>query len=306
MINLRRSLLRIWALLSSLWLAYCLFLVGIYGLPHANIIQVSIPLVGPPIAVFVAGLLLVIIWEILGESHWLRLADHMRRGIFRLYLTVSIPWIIWFAYLAFDAATDHRIWAQRQVPSLICMLLIVPLGGPALFVLISWVLDGFRVSASEKDETQLTLKRPRGKWWKMGALFRGAPPPVDYQTVMARAVSDWDYNTSLACQARKALYHHARASLSSELHEQDLSPTEITYHLQLFDKAILKTESKSRRRIRIARRGSTVLLGITMVCFPQLCAYDTTCMSVYWIVRLPRDLLDNFQKDKLVSPPSGD
>jgi hypothetical protein len=34
---------------------------------------------------------------------WLTLPDHLRRGLFRLYVAVTIPWVAWFGYMAFDA-----------------------------------------------------------------------------------------------------------------------------------------------------------------------------------------------------------
>jgi hypothetical protein len=125
----------------------------------------------------IATLILRILWTAFGNPPWVKLRSNVRNGLFRLYVALSLPWTVWFVYLIVEAES-HR---QRDIPSLLCLLLLVPLGIPILFVVISWILDGFRVAADAEDDPkgQAIPGRSTARWPYFGSGFTKAPPSVD-------------------------------------------------------------------------------------------------------------------------------
>jgi hypothetical protein len=173
------------------------------------------------------------------------------------------------------------------------LLVLVPLGGPTLLVLVIWILDGFQGSTGEKGETSQTVSdKPQTRWWRARRTLQSAAPSVNYHAVIARAVSEWDYDTSLAKQAREIIYKRAKLRVGFELHAQNSPELDISQQLRLLDEAIKKVELAPRRRARIAQKGSTALLVFTAIVLPRIWAIDFTSMSIYWVARLPKDLLD--------------
>lgn len=74
--------------------------------------------------------------------YWKRLPAHMRRGLFRLYLGVSVPWILFFLFRIND---DENGYGHRyRVGSDIFALFLLPVGAVLVFYLINWILDGFK------------------------------------------------------------------------------------------------------------------------------------------------------------------
>jgi hypothetical protein len=114
-------------------------------------------------------------------------------------------------------------------------------------------------------------------WWS-GFAF------TDYYPIIAGAVSKLPDNT---VEARQELYNHARATLARQL-EHD---TRIERERRALEKAIRQAEiycvlpgSAGRTKYEPA---STILLLASMY-FPGCWLLDVTCMSLYWVARLPR------------------
>jgi hypothetical protein len=150
---LRRNIFRLWILCSLLWLAFLLKDVINRPPPNDEMGNVAVALLLPPIICFFAGWGLTRVWERFGEARWRRLPEHLRRGLTRLYLVVSVPWVAWFVFEIFNAGTGYR--SERDIAYAFRMLLILPIGLPILVWLIVWVFAGFRKSASSSREPTL-------------------------------------------------------------------------------------------------------------------------------------------------------
>jgi hypothetical protein len=72
-----------------------------------------------------------------------KLPLHLRRGLLRIYIAVSVPWIAFFGYRFLDAL-QHPY--QHHASSAFWSLLSVPVGGPISLLVVMWVLAGFRKS----------------------------------------------------------------------------------------------------------------------------------------------------------------
>jgi hypothetical protein len=115
-------------------------------------------------------------------------------------------------------------------------------------------------------------------WW----LGRAS---TDYYSIIAGAASKLPANT---VEARQELYDHARATLARQL-EQD---ARFERERRTLEKAIRQVESRAALNIKQLNRtayepASTILLLASMY-FPAYWLLDVTCMSLYWVARLPR------------------
>jgi hypothetical protein len=225
-------------------------------------------------------------------------ASHVRRGLLRLYLVVAVPWVAWFGYQLIDALRYH----PRYVSGAFWSLLIVPIGAPLIFVIVVWVLAGFQRSLPENRKASAIPKSETE-----------ATPPVshrsmtEYCPVIARAVASLADNTP---EARQAVYDRARSVLITQLHGQDHS--QIMHEQNALEAAIeqieadalprhsssssfwgrkdsgsspLRTNPRTREPL-IATKASTVLLIVSLF-FPRIWLIDLTCMSLWWVARLP-------------------
>jgi hypothetical protein len=77
-------------------------------------------------------------------THWSRLPEHLRRGLLRLYVVVSVPWVAWFGYQLLDHLQRPYYSRSRHAADAFWSLLVVPIGGPILLLVIVWVVAGFR------------------------------------------------------------------------------------------------------------------------------------------------------------------
>jgi hypothetical protein len=80
-----------------------------------------------------------------------KLPNHVRRGLLRLYIALT-PWVIWFGYQLLDALSRYN---QHQATRAFWSLLIVPIGGPIIFLVARWVIAGFRKVQPTSAGTQL-------------------------------------------------------------------------------------------------------------------------------------------------------
>jgi hypothetical protein len=75
---------------------------------------------------------------------------HLRRGLLRIYIAVSVPWVAFFGYKFLDALQRPY---QHHAAGAFWSLLIVPVGGPISLLVIMWVLAGFRKSQTASEAT---------------------------------------------------------------------------------------------------------------------------------------------------------
>jgi hypothetical protein len=80
-----------------------------------------------------------------------RLPLHLRRGLLRSYVAVTVPWTAFFGYRFLDAL-QHPY--QHHASGAFWFLLMVPVGGPILLLVTMWVLAGFRKSEQTASEAK--------------------------------------------------------------------------------------------------------------------------------------------------------
>jgi hypothetical protein len=146
-----------------------------------------------------------------------------------------------------------------------------------LLVIVLWIIAGFRKQEIRKSPL--------------------VSPPLrsvaDYQEILERAISDLPGNTP---QARQALYARAKSALVTQLRAQEVTAAEIEREQRELEAAIRTVEARKHPRTRGAQRrdplfatkSSTVLLVVSVFFFPRLWLIDVTCMSLWWVARLPQ------------------
>jgi hypothetical protein len=222
------------------------------------------------------------------------LPPHVRRGLLRVYFVVSIPWIMWFGYHFVDAL-NHR---PRLAPRAFWSLLSVPIGSPIVFLLVVWVFAGFQKTTPRTEPPSAGIH---------------APPlePVsetECYAVIGRAVSNLAVSTP---KTRRDIYEHARAVFIAQLRGQDPPPPKWYFRRQRrtleaaihrFEREVAanhgqrKPDSVLEHLVDPSKptlsnplhRPSTALLVFSMF-WPQYWLMDVTCMSLYWVARLPTD-----------------
>jgi hypothetical protein len=98
------------------------------------------------------------------NGNWLRLPQHLRRGLARLYFAITFPWVAWHGFQIYDIAQRSRYVSHTaEMSKAFWSLLIVPIGAPILFLLVVWVLAGFRKT---KLTTNEALKTNQHQDWK--------------------------------------------------------------------------------------------------------------------------------------------
>jgi hypothetical protein len=83
-------------------------------------------------------------WKSFGEK-WRTVPAHIRTGLIRLYIVVSALWVVWFGYQIIVVLNNHpygQVW--RYILRPLWTLLFVPIGGPILFFIGMWIVEGFR------------------------------------------------------------------------------------------------------------------------------------------------------------------
>ncbi len=81
-------------------------------------------------------------------KYWSKLPLNIRRGLLRLYVGVSIPWILWFLY-KIDYDSDHY---HYKMQSDFLALITVPVGAVVLFFMVGWIVEGFRNHSPANDK----------------------------------------------------------------------------------------------------------------------------------------------------------
>jgi hypothetical protein len=120
---------------------------------------------------------------------------------------------------------------------------------------------------------------------------------ADYYSLISEAVAKLPTNTG---DAREALYDRARKALATQLEGHEAS--QIATEQFALEAAILRVEGEASARhsgVPISRRPrvglsspihqpTTALLVISIFLFRLGWFIDVTCMSLYWVARIPR------------------
>ena len=196
------------------------------------------------------------------------LPEHLRRGLLRLYVVVSVPWVAWFGFQLLEHL-QHYYYSSSRYTADVFWLLLVP-GGPILFLVIIWVVAGFRKSALGAHPIPTEAAPHRST--------------ADYWPVIAQAVSELPDNT---VEARQALYDRARTTFTAQLNGQD--PSWIKYERRTMEGAIRQVELTVPKP-QTYKPASTALLVVSLIFANKLWVQDFTSMSLYWVVggRLPK------------------
>jgi hypothetical protein len=141
---MRSALFRLWILISIPWLFWLPYLVRS---PHLE--DYVAPAIAPPA---ILSLSLAWTWKRFGEARWMGLPEHLRIGLLRLYLSVTLPWVAWFSYRIFDELRRHRYSPWLYISGAVWSLLAVPFGGPILLFVVLWVVAGFRKAAPNGND----------------------------------------------------------------------------------------------------------------------------------------------------------
>lgn len=95
------------------------------------------------------------------KRYWLDMPAHFRSGLVRLYVVVVVPWVAFYAYQIYSAVTRSRyISHEQEAIRAFWLMLLLPVGAPILFVVIAWVLAGFRTSTSGSLESNFSNEHP--------------------------------------------------------------------------------------------------------------------------------------------------
>ena len=221
------------------------------------------------------------------KSLWLRLPEHVRRGLTRLYLVVSVPWVAWFGYGLFDAfqqgdddLASNAFWS----------LLIVPIGAPIVAFAVLWVVVGFwkrEPAPTGKDDGS----NPPNPWGRpaekpVGPSLHLGPRTKHYYAIIEHAVSQLENKDS---QSRETLYAQARTILDQKLQGQP--DWDAQQERKAFEKAIRDFEGFKKYIHEFAvepEPASTAGLILSIYFLKGLWMLDATSMSLYWVARLPK------------------
>jgi hypothetical protein len=176
MSKLQQNLLLIWGLLALAWAIYVRAQPG----------SVAVLFIIPPAILFFAGWGLTRLWEVYGKVYWLRLPLHLRRGLLRLYIAASVPWIAFFGYRFLDAL-QRPLYQRHTAGEAFWSLLIVPVGGPIALLVLMWVLAGFRKSEQTANEpapgAKVNARSAQSQPKQSPTDTRNAKGPHDYTEV---------------------------------------------------------------------------------------------------------------------------
>jgi hypothetical protein len=149
----------------------------------------------PPIVLYPLGLLFIWLYGFANRL-WGTVSPHMRRGLLRLYIAITVLWVAWFGYAAYGTYSNAK---RLQA---IYTLFLVPLGVPLLLMVVLWIMAGFRKQEIAKSSPVTSAVRSA----------------ADYQAILERAISNLPGNIP---QARQALYARAKSALVTQLRAQD-------------------------------------------------------------------------------------
>jgi hypothetical protein len=106
-----------------------------------------------------------------------RLPLNLRRGLLRIYIAISVPWIAFFGYRFLDALQRPY---QHYASGAFWSLLMVPVGGPISLLVIMWVLAGFRNSEQSASRVKTDARIDARPSQPSSPDTRNTKPPRDY------------------------------------------------------------------------------------------------------------------------------
>jgi hypothetical protein len=210
------------------------------------------------------------------DGIWLSLSEHVRRGLTRLYLVVSVPWVAWFGYLLFDALQQDD---QDLASDAFWFLLIVPVGIPIFAAAILWVIAGFRKTEPTKQRSKQDPS-PSMPWGEPSSEAKTQTPSAathNYYALISDAVSQLEDKSE---EARQAIYVKARNVLADKLQGYGRRDTQREW--KALEKAIRDVEEIYNP----AKAASTISLIASILFLPMLWIMDASSMSLYWIASL--------------------
>jgi hypothetical protein len=279
-VNVRRGLLRLYLAITVLWISwfgYRIHYDSTYsyyseGTLESDIVKLLTFPLGAIILFLVGG------WIVDGFRKQSPVitksanSGNVRRNLLRLYFVITVLWISWFGYrIHYDSTYPY--YSEGTLESDIVKLLTFPLGAIILFLVGGWIVDGFRkhrrvpnqrIPKAIKEWRQIKLHplaishQYLRRNCQVVADYQSAS---DYQTAIERAVFELVDNTP---ETRQALYERTRAALASQLSSQDLPSSHIARQKHLLNAAIRSTEASISSGMKLARKGSTALLFLSI------------------------------------------
>jgi hypothetical protein len=189
---------------------------------------------------------------------------NVRRGLLRLYFVISAAWIAWFGYQLFVEFTRKPYLQPSNIAQLTWLLVVAPACLPLLFVVVTWILNGFRKADETNEESE---------------------PLPDYEALIRRAVGETPFANR---RERKAVYRRARTAL--ENNGKHLPARERAARWRKLGLAVRSAEADfaaQERARRKAEKASTALLLFTVFIIPGIWLLDVSSLALYWIARLP-------------------
>jgi chromate transport protein ChrA len=153
---LRSPLFSLWVLSSIPWLFAAVLYLGPRATRPGELIALLLLILIPP---SLLSLGLAWTWKHFGEARWLGLPEHLRRGLLRLYLAITWPWVVWFSYRISEELQRHQYNpAWRYISGSVWSLLALPIGGPILLFAIFWIIAGFQRVPPDNDDAPPSSK----------------------------------------------------------------------------------------------------------------------------------------------------
>lgn len=191
------------------------------------------------------------------------LSPQVRRGLFRLYIAVAIPWAVWFGFQILLIAS-RPYWYWRHVWPAFWSMLAVPIGAPLFFLIALWVIAGFHKSESARPDPELSQQ---------------------FHTILTDVINR-DGNS--AREARQAIYERARSTLkAAPAPDTGAQSVSLEAAISRVEREALAREKQIDVELSRLKPASTVLL-VASLFFPQWWAIDATSLSLYWVARLRR------------------
>jgi hypothetical protein len=189
--------------------------------------------------------------------------------------------MVWAGFWLIVALKARRMWL---VPDLFLYLLLPPVALAISIAAVIWIGLGFKRSSRVAKSAPWTRQILQGQ-----NHVPNIPNPADtsdkYYQLLSNAFSQLDNRD---WEQRLAIYNKVRTILSDQLSDQGKARAKV--ERRALETAIAKIDAEQRSQEREEHRAapaSTVLLVFSLI-FPGIWIMDLTCVSLYWIARLPK------------------
>jgi hypothetical protein len=152
-------------------------------------------------------------WQRNVRDRWLEIPHHIRRGVTRLYLVITVPWVAWFGFRVIIALQTRREWL---VPDLILSLLLLPIALALLISAIIWVALGFQRSRYAAKRTPWTHPKSPTQ-----SHVPNIPNPLEASDKFYQLLGNaFEQSENGDSGHRLALYRKVRAILTNQIADQ--------------------------------------------------------------------------------------